>query len=214
VDGVHDLGGREGFGAVEVEPDEPVFHERWEGRVFGSLGAMLSAIGGGTPAFRHAIERMDPGHYLTSSYYEHWLTAGATLLVEGGAVTRDELDEAAGGFPLSRPPLVDEARAGPLALRGCDRPRFGVGARVVVRDEVFSGHTRCPAYVRGRRGEVVRVGPAAPIPEVEAHLRERPTEHTYVVRFAASELWPGGAEPGHSVAVDLYEHHLEPEGAA
>ena len=30
MDGVHDLGGVNGFGRVEVEHDEPVFHESWE----------------------------------------------------------------------------------------------------------------------------------------------------------------------------------------
>ena len=30
MDGIHDLGGRDGFGPIVVEPDEPVFHEPWE----------------------------------------------------------------------------------------------------------------------------------------------------------------------------------------
>ena len=33
MDGVHDMGGMDGFGKVEPEPNEPVFHHRWEGRV-------------------------------------------------------------------------------------------------------------------------------------------------------------------------------------
>ena len=32
VDGVHDMGGMHGFGAVPIEVDEPIFHEPWEGR--------------------------------------------------------------------------------------------------------------------------------------------------------------------------------------
>jgi len=40
MDGVHDLGGMDGFGAVEVETDEPVFHETWEGRVWAMSTAM------------------------------------------------------------------------------------------------------------------------------------------------------------------------------
>ena len=32
VDGVHDLGGMQGFGPVEIETDEPVFHADWERR--------------------------------------------------------------------------------------------------------------------------------------------------------------------------------------
>ena len=31
MDGVHDMGGMDGFGKVEVEKNEPVFHASWEG---------------------------------------------------------------------------------------------------------------------------------------------------------------------------------------
>ena len=37
------------------------------------------------------IERIPPAHYLASSYYERWLAAAETLLVERGVVTREEL---------------------------------------------------------------------------------------------------------------------------
>ena len=30
MDGVHDLGGMEGFGALPIEANEPVFHHEWE----------------------------------------------------------------------------------------------------------------------------------------------------------------------------------------
>ena len=31
MNGVHDMGGMQGFGKVEPEPNEPVFHSEWEG---------------------------------------------------------------------------------------------------------------------------------------------------------------------------------------
>ncbi len=31
MDGIHDMGGMHGFGKVEPEPNEPVFHADWEG---------------------------------------------------------------------------------------------------------------------------------------------------------------------------------------
>jgi nitrile hydratase subunit beta len=208
VDGVHDLGGMEGFGPVEVEPDEPVFHREWEGRTFVVAGAALGAGGFNTPMFRHAIERMDPGHYLTSSYFEHWLTAVATLLVEAGMISRDDLEARAAGFPLSRPAEVGADDVDVPAPR--DTPRFAVGDAVRVRDLHFAGHTRCPRYVRGRRGVIVRVDAVAPIPEVEAHRRERVPDPTYGVRFDAAELWSDDAEPDAVVHVDLYDCYLEP----
>src|SRR5215467_11543108 len=33
MDGVHDMGGMDGFGKIEVEENEPVFHAAWEGHV-------------------------------------------------------------------------------------------------------------------------------------------------------------------------------------
>lgn len=212
MDGIHDLGGMQGFGPVETEPDEPVFHHEWEGRMFAVAGGALGAGGFNTPMFRHAIERMDPGHYLTSGYYEHWLTAVATLLVEGGFVTRDELDARAGPFPLSLPAAVSAADVDggpPVSM-----PRFEVGDPVRVRDEGFAGHTRCPRYVRGRRGRVVAVEPVAPTPELEAHAAEKVDEAVYAVRFESTELWGDEAGEHCCVHVDLYEHYLEPTGDA
>src|SRR4029077_20846937 len=97
VDGVHDLGGRQGFGAVEVEENEPAFHWPWERAARALTFAALAHVENpNTSLFRHAIERMDPAHYLGSPYYEHWLTAAATLAVESGLVTRNELEGRAG----------------------------------------------------------------------------------------------------------------------
>src|SRR5438477_12351526 len=103
MNGVHDMGGMDGFGAIEVEVDEPVFHHRWEGRVFGLVAALAARRQLGTSdAFRFAIERMEPSHYLAASYYERWLTAIATLLVEHGVVTSEALvARAACRFPQS-----------------------------------------------------------------------------------------------------------------
>ena len=91
MNGVHDLGGMQGFGPIAPEANEPVFHHEWERRVF---GVMIASFGGGhynVDQFRHAIERMGASHYLTTSYYEHWLASLETLLTENGTITRDEL---------------------------------------------------------------------------------------------------------------------------
>ena len=81
VDGIHDLGGMQGFGAVVHSPAEPAFHDRWEAVARALLAVVAGAVGASGGEFRHSIERMAPGHYLTSGYYEHWLTAAATLAV-------------------------------------------------------------------------------------------------------------------------------------
>jgi nitrile hydratase len=208
VDGVHDLGGKQGYGPVVVDDDEPTFREPWEGRVFGLLGLITIATNAGTPEFRHAIERMDPEHYLSSSYYEHWLTGGATLAVEHGVIDGDELDALAGGFPLSRPVSRHPVPAH-LAAPPATEPRFGLGSRVRVRNDHPTGHTRCPDYVRDRVGEIVRVDGPEPVPELEAHLGRIEREPTYCVRFTMAELWGDDGGTGDSLCIDLYERYLE-----
>lgn len=206
VDGVHDVGGLDGFGPVEPERDEPVFHEDWERRVFRANAAVVMAglANGGT--FRHSIERMEPAHYLASPYYEHWLTGLATLLVEGGVVDAAELDRRAGGrFPRSRP------NRGVAPEAGLDRaePRYPVGAHVRVREWHPSGHTRAPRYAQGKLGVVVRHDGAFSVPDVEAHSDATRTEPTYSVRFTARELWGEGGGTGDVVHVDLWESYLD-----
>jgi nitrile hydratase beta subunit len=213
MDGVHDLGGLAGFGPVEPEADEPTFHEDWERRVF-RLNTAAGAAGivrsGG--AFRHSIERMEPAHYLNSSYYEHWLTGIATLAVEDGLVSRAELDERAGGrFPLSG---VDRGAAPEAGAADQTVPRFEIGHEVRVRAWHPAGHTRAPRYVQGKHGVVVRHDGAFSVPDVEAHSDRRRREPTYSVRFTAEELWGEGGAPGEVVHVDLWESYLEREDGA
>jgi nitrile hydratase subunit beta len=207
VDGIHDLGGMEGFGPVPTEADEPVFHAPWEGRV---LGMLFAATGQGvatTDAYRHAVERMDPAHYLAAPYYERMLTGLATLLVERGVVTREELEQRAGGrVPLCRP----VASAGRSPEPDVSASPFAVGDQVVVRDIHPRGHTRCPRYVRGRAGVVVRVDGSFRVPDVAAHAPDAPREPTYAVRFAARDLWGDEAPEGEFVHVDLWHRYLAP----
>ena len=54
MNGIHDMGGMHGMGPVQAETNEPVFHERWEGRVY----VLTRAIG----AWRKW--NIDTGRYL------------------------------------------------------------------------------------------------------------------------------------------------------
>ena len=201
MDGIHDLGEMEGFGPVDVEPDEPVFHAAWERTAFGlTMASFMSGLSNGGE-FRHSIERMDAAHYLTSRYYEHWFTGTATRYVETGVVPLDELESRAGGsFPLSRPVLCGSAPRGPETRT---ERTWAVGDRVRVRDVDTRGHTRCPRYVRGRVGIVVRADGPSSLPDVEAHSPERRMERQYCVAFPARD------DDGATVHVDLFESYLE-----
>ena len=206
MDGIHDLGGMSGFGAVEVERDEQTFHEPWEAFAFA-----LNAVGilvlkaYNVDEYRHAVERMDPAHYLSAPYYERMLTGAASLLVEKGILPRAELEARAGGeFPLARPAAAP--RPGDVAPH---KAHFAVGDLVRVREIHPRGHTRAPRYVRGKRGVIVHVAPRFAYPDTKAHGLAPREEHTYHVRFEASELWGSAAGSDEAVIVDLWASYLE-----
>ncbi len=208
MDGIHDLGGMEGFGAIDVEADEPTFHERWHARVFALNGFGIGVLHAyNTDEYRHAVERMAPTDYLGASYYERMLTGVATLLVEKGTVDHATLEKIAGAtFPLARPVAdVSEGEVETPAAAG-----FAVGDRVRVRDAHFRGHTRVPRYCRGKQGVVLHVAPPFSFPDASAHGFSSRSEPTYHVEFEATELWGDEALAGESVVVDLWESYLEP----
>jgi|TARA_B100002003_G_C13719402_1_gene360302 nitrile hydratase len=86
------MGGMHGMGPIIRETDAPVFHEEWEGRTLGLARAMLAGFQFNLDEFRHAMERIEPSYYLTSSYYERWLEGSITLLLEKGVITPAEFD--------------------------------------------------------------------------------------------------------------------------
>ena len=92
MDSVHDMGGMDGFGSLDIEVDEPVFHAPWEGRVF-AMNMALAAWGKwNLDASRHSRERIEPATYIASSYYQRWLIGIEMMAIEHGLITRQELD--------------------------------------------------------------------------------------------------------------------------
>jgi nitrile hydratase len=92
MNGIHDLGGKQGFGKINILQDEPIFRAEWERRMFAMF--ILTFAGGffNVDKFRFAVEEMDPVHYLTSPYYEHWLHALEHFAEEHGVLAPGELD--------------------------------------------------------------------------------------------------------------------------
>jgi nitrile hydratase len=191
VDGVHDLGGMHGFGPVPIEVDEPLFHARWEGRVWALLRAMLAHTT--IDRFRSTIEQMPPAEYLASSYYERWLWAAERLAAELGL-----LDSSA------EPPRI--ARPSPALATWPGR--FRTGDRVRVSNAVTAGHTRVPRYLRHQVGRVEGVAFAWPNAEESAAAGTYgDPELVYTVAFAADALF--GPSADHTVTADLGESDLE-----
>lgn len=206
MNGVHDMGGMHGFGQVQIERDEPVFHERWEGIV---RVMMLRNTGRyfNLDEFRHAIELMPSEEYLRASYYERWLHAVETLLLEKGVITRAELESGHAAGEGS-PATPDREPAPPMS------PRFRPGERVVTRNMHPHGHTRLPRYARGRRGVIRKVYGPFRLPDANAHGDHHGWQPCYAVEFNARELWGEEAAPNDRCCIDLWESYLEPEGKA
>lgn len=206
MDGIHDLGGMEGFGRINREEDEPVFHETWQQTSFSLMVASQAILGNNNAdEYRHAVERMEPMHYLQSHYYERMFTATTTLLVEKGLLDINELSGRAGGrFPLSRPVASD-----PVAdLEPQPEARFSVGDQVVVHNVHPRGHIRAPRFCRGKKGTVLHVAPPFNFPDTSAHGRGQRLEHTYHVEFTSTELWGDGGDERDTVVVDLWDSYL------
>jgi nitrile hydratase len=217
MNGVHDLGGMQGFGPIVPEKNEPVFHTVWEGRLVALRRALIAA--GKLPgALRPAVESLPAAEYLSKSYYEHWYAAVVELLVQNRVATREEI---ASGKPakgsVTSVPALKPAEAGsfpfrvPQVMLKVDVPRrFTAGRIVRARNIHPAGHTRLPRYVRGRVGAVERNRGVQAFPDTDAYGRGQNPQHVYSVRFAARELWGEAASSRDSVYLDLWESYLEP----
>ena len=202
MDGVHDMGGRQGFSAVRYTLNAPAFHAEWEVRANSLYAYAVRAGIFNMDEYRYAIERMEPRHYLAASYYERSLTGLATLCVEKGVVTHEDLEQRAGGlFPLAG------ARV-PGRTNLPARERFKAGDRVRVKTDYVPGHVRMPGYIRGKTGVVVSESPAYPFPDAHAHGVEAQDEPTYDVRFRSEDLWPNSADAA-LVHVGVFQSYLE-----
>lgn len=216
MNGVHDMGGMQGFGPVVREANEPVFHAPWEGRVMAIRRALI-ASGKLSSTLRPFIESIPPADYLRMSYYELWFTALVELVISAGLARREEVVSglpAEGGGKAA--PVLSPAEAAEVPFRvkampaAAVKPGYAPGQRVRARNINPLEHTRLPRYVRGRAGIVERDQGIQLFPDTEAYGRGDNPQHVYSVRFPARELWGEEAPARDSVYLDLWEDYLEP----
>jgi nitrile hydratase len=217
MNGVHDMGGMDGFGPVEPEKNEPVFHEKWEGRALAMNRAMGYTGAWNGDISRFAKEAIRPDEYLGSSYYKRWIIGLEWMLTDNGLIGADEL--AAGralrpGEPLRRKLTVDKLQTA-LVRGSYERPArtpalFHVGDPVRMRNVNPKGHTRLPRYVRGHAGVIERIHGCHVFPDIHASpSREEDPQWLYTVRFSARELWGESADPTVTSSVEAWEPYLE-----
>jgi nitrile hydratase beta subunit len=218
MNGVHDMGGMHGFGPVDLgEHGQAAFHAAWEVHAC-ALQGLTEGRYYNLDAFRYGIERMDPAHYLRSSYFERWLSTITTNLIEGGYITAEELDarttllqeQPDAAFPRPDPASVRIPDPAPHPVLPNLTPRFAVGDVVITRNDHPAGHTRLPRYARDKQGVIHLIhGPEVFADTNAENLGEEP-QIVYNVLFDGRELWGESAEPGTSVSIDLWESYLEP----
>jgi nitrile hydratase len=217
VNGIHDMGGMHGMGPIRPEPDEPVFHERWEGRAFALARAMGAFGRWNIDASRHQRELIPAAEQLQMSYYERWLAGLTDLLLKHGFVSPDELasGKAAPASARQTPALPAQqvpdfvAHGAPASRESRSPARFRPGQPVRARNLNPTGHTRLPRYVRGKIGAIDRVHGVFVFPDTNAHFRGESPQHLYSVRFEARELWGAQATAPGAVYVDLWEDYLD-----
>jgi nitrile hydratase beta subunit len=217
MNGIHDMGGMEGFGPVKPEPNEPPFHSAWEARSLAMNRAMGYAKIWNIDKSRAAIEEMPPHDYLTMTYYEKWALRLEKLVIEYGLVGPDEI--AAGhslrpGKPLEN--TLAAAEVGKALTRGTySRPatapaRFKAGDRVRTRNIHPRTHTRLPRYARGRIGVIECVRGHHVFPDSVAIGQGENPQWLYTVLFEGRELWGETADPTLTVSIEAWEPYLEP----
>ena len=217
MNGIHDMGGMDGFGKVEAEPNEPPFHASWEGRVLAMQRAMGYAGAWHIDHSRYAQETLPPQVYLTVSYYQRWELAMEKNLVARGYVTPDEL--AAGhalhqAKPLEHKLTLDVVRAG-LARSSFFRQqqapaRFKPGDLVRTVNINPEGHTRLPRYARDKLGVVELIHGCHAYPDSVAADKGDDPQWLYTVVFDGREIWGADADPTLKISIDAFEPYLEP----
>jgi nitrile hydratase subunit beta len=217
MDGIHDMGGMHGFGKVEPERNEPVFHAAWEGRCL-ALNRAMGVIGAWTiDEGRSGIEALPPQVYLAHSYYGKWALRLENMVINRGLADAEEI---ATGHAL-RPGKTVKCKLGladvPHALTrgsfGRQPPapaRFKVGERVRAKVIHPATHTRLPRYARGRVGTIEAVRGCHVFPDTSAVGAGENPQWLYTVVFDGRELWGENADPTLTVSIDAFEPYLEP----
>ena len=217
MDGIHDMGGMDGFGKVEAEANEPPFHERWEGRVMAMSRAMGYAGAWHIDDSRYAQETLPPRVYLAASYYWRWALALQKNLLARGYATDEEI--AAGrslkpAKPLPRKLTADVVRAGMTRgsfFRQQQGPaRFKPGDRVRTRNTHPQTHTRLPRYARDKVGTVELIHGCHAYPDSVATDHGDDPQWLYTVVFDGREIWGQDTDPTLKVSIDAFEPYLEP----
>lgn len=218
MNGAADMGGMHGFGPVEVEDNEPVFHSDWEKKAFALNMAIGVANIWNLDEFRYARESLPPPLYLNMSYYGLWVETLERMMLQYGLATPDEVKDGRAHDmsnrakqPVTAAQVANMVRCGSPYDRPPPAPaKFKVGDKVRARNIHPKTHTRLPRYVRGHVGEIVRIVGCHVFPDSNAAKRVEDPHWLYTVRFDGREIWGPNAEPNTKVGIEAWEPYLDP----
>ncbi len=215
MDGIHDLGGKQGYGPVDVnEPDAP-FHADYEGRMW-AMSRTAKAPNITIDWWRHIRELVDRDDYLERSYFDSWAQTHMASMIDAGVFTFAELASGKSETaPLAQVETTDHE--GVLALNKTmafrfdapvkSKPAFNQGQTVLTNSKGHEGHTRLPEYARNKSGVILSYRGAHIFADDSAKGNEW-AQHLYTVSFQATELWGDKANPKDSVSLELWEDYL------
>lgn len=218
MDGVHDLGGKQGFGPIAIDDDERPFHHDWEGREWG-IAQCARTPGITIDWWRYCRELILPEDYLGRPYFDSWAQTDFATYIEAGWMTLAEVSavvsepdrprQGAGIPAMTLQQVLQEDRnhAVHFDAEVDSAPAFKVGQPVIAVMHGNDGHSRLPQYARGRRGKVQAYNGAHVFPDRSA-AGEEIHQHCYNVMFNAAELWSEAAESRDKVCLDLWESYL------
>jgi len=209
VNSVHDMGGMDGFGPIEREANEPVFHAEWERRMFALSFGIAAAVPMNDDHFRREVENLHPVAYLKASYYELWYRAYCAILSRRGTLDATE--------PKGLSPALTAAQVWPAIEGGASTrmpaegivARFATGDAVVARNIHPTGHTRLPRYARGKSGVIHANRGVFSFADSNARGDGPCPQHLYTVAFAGEVLWGTGGGRD-TVYLDLWDDYLDP----
>ena len=163
MNGIHDMGGMQDMGPIEVREDERPFHAEWEARAWG----LIRATGPFGPTrrrnFRYEHEILPPAQYLQMQYYERFIKLLVDRLIAAKFLTQAELDSGRPDpasprlTPRVTPANIAEQFTRRRSLRREDvkiRPQFKVGQRVRARNiQPGRAHGTPPLHARSSRND-------------------------------------------------------------
>ena len=217
MDGVHDLGGIQGFGPIEIEDDHVPSKSDWGVRSF-AIQLSASYPGGfSVDWIRHVAQCIPPAAYLDIEYYDRWYRMVAGVLLDGGWVSLDELKSGKStAMPSGAGPALQPEAVATIMREGMQSTRpaqgqeaFSVGDAVMAKFHAPLGPTRLPRYVRGQTGQIEGFRGWHALPDA-CGLGEDRAEPLYNVSFLAHRIWDDVTAPNDKVYLDLWQSYLDP----